>query len=74
LIVSSEISELLSKDIQECMNFVGRNEQYTKEMLIQALIENKEPSELIKVEEVKEKQGGLKGILNNFKGYLFGSE
>lgn len=53
---------------------MGRNEQYTKEMLIQALIENKEPSELIKVEEVKEKQGGLKGILNNFKGYLFGSE
>ena len=74
MIVSSEISELLSKEIQECMHFVERNEQYTKEMLIQALIENKEPSELIKVEEVKEKQGGLKGIFNNVKGYLFGSE
>ena len=42
--VSSEISELLSKDIQECMDFVKSNEQYTKEVLIQALIENKEPS------------------------------
>jgi hypothetical protein len=42
--VSSEISELLSKDIQECMDFVKSNEQFSKEVLIQALIENKEPS------------------------------
>jgi hypothetical protein len=56
------------------MDFVKSNEEYTKEVLIQALIENKEPSELIKGEGKEEKQWGLKGIFSNVKGLIFGSK